>query len=431
MKNKFIKSTIILIIGGFITKMLGMLIKVITTRIIGSTGIGIYSLIMPTFLLLLSIAQLGLPTALNVLISEEKRSSKNLISWATIISLSIDIIIFIMLLFCSKFIANNLLNDNRTYYGVLAIGFTLPFISISNMLRSYFFGKQRMFPHVITNVIEDIVKVILLLIGLPYFLSKGIEYAVCYIILSNIICELSSIIIFIFLLPNFKLTKQDLKLNKKNIKDMFNICLPTTGSRLIGNVGYFLEPVIITFVLLKIGYNKDFIINEYGIINGYVMQLVLLPSFFTSAISQALIPNVSKAYVNKKYNYIKKKVKQAIICCLIIGIPATLCFELFPEILLKFLFNNSHGVAYIKVIAPICLLHYIQSPISSTLQAMNKAKSAMKGTFIGMIIRTCSLFIFSFMHIGLWSLIIANSVNIIFVTCYDFITLKKEINKKN
>ena len=36
--NKFIKSTIILIIGGIITKLLGMIIKIITTRIIGTEG---------------------------------------------------------------------------------------------------------------------------------------------------------------------------------------------------------------------------------------------------------------------------------------------------------------------------------------------------------------------------------------------------------
>ena len=72
MKNKFIKSTLILIIGGFFTKMLGMLIKIVLTRLIGTEGIGLYSMIMPTFLLLNSIAQLGLPTALNVLISSNK-----------------------------------------------------------------------------------------------------------------------------------------------------------------------------------------------------------------------------------------------------------------------------------------------------------------------------------------------------------------------
>ena len=93
MKNKFIKSTLILIVGGFFTKALGMIIKIIMTRLIGAEGIGLYSMIMPTFLLLNSIAQLGLPTALNILISSNKFNTKNLVNTAIIISLSIDFLI--------------------------------------------------------------------------------------------------------------------------------------------------------------------------------------------------------------------------------------------------------------------------------------------------------------------------------------------------
>lgn len=429
MKNKFIKSTLILIVGGFFTKALGMIIKIVLTRTIGTVGIGLYSMIMPTFMLLNSIAQMGLPTALNVLVANEKFNTKNLIFTAIVISLSIDFLILIFLCISCSYISSNLLGNSNLSFSILSIGFVLPFITISNCLRSYFFAKQRMYPHVITNIIEDLVKLILIIIGIPFFLSKGIEYAVAFVILSNILCELSSIIIFIFLIPNFKCSKNDLKPNKRTTKELLKIAIPTTGSRLIGSIGYFLEPIIITYVLLKIGYTNSFIVNEYGIINGYVMQLVLLPSFFTAAISQALIPIVSKNYSRRNYNYIWKKLKQAIFFSLLIGIPATIVFELFPGNLLALLFKTNKGIEYIKVIAPICLLHYIQSPISSTLQAMNSAKISMLGTLIGMVLRTMSLFIFSFLKIGLWSLIIATSINIVFVTLFDLYNVKKLLKR--
>ena len=56
MKSKFVKSTIILMIGGLITKILGMVIKIITNRLIGTEGLGVYMLITPTFMLLIAIA---------------------------------------------------------------------------------------------------------------------------------------------------------------------------------------------------------------------------------------------------------------------------------------------------------------------------------------------------------------------------------------
>lgn len=429
MKNKFVKSTFILIIGGFFTKALGMIIKIVLTRLIGTEGIGLYSLIMPTFILLNSIAQLGLPTALNVLISSNKENSKNLVFTAILISLSIDAIILMFLIFFGSYLSRNLLNDSRLTLGLISIGFVLPFITISNCLRSYFFAKERMWPHIITNIIEDLVKLIIIIIGIPIQMTKGIEHVIAFIILSNIMCEMSSIIIFIILIPNFKCDKDELKPKCKTIKKLLKIAIPTTGSRLIGSVGYFLEPVILTFVLLKVGYSNKYIVNEYGIWNGYVMQLVLLPSFFTSAISQALIPVISKNYVNKKFLYIKKKLKQAIFFSLLIGIPATIIFEFYPHILLKLLFKTNKGINYIKIIAPICILHYIQSPLSSTLQAMNKAKIAMLGTLLGTIIRTIFLLVFSFLRIGIGGLIISTSINIIVVTLFDLIKVKKYLNK--
>ena len=143
------------------------------------------------------------------------------------------------------------------------------------------------------------------------------------------------------------------------------------------------------------------------------------------AISQALIPLISNAWSKKDKKKIKRKIKQAITYSLIIGIPATFIFMFIPSVPLKFIYNTYDGISYIKLLAPICLLHYIQSPLTSTLQAMGEAKIAMEGTLIGMIIRTILLFVLSFLHIGLYSLIVATSINIIIVTIHQYIKIKR------
>jgi len=427
-KNKFITSTIILIIGGFITKILGMLIKIVMTRIVGTEGIGLYMLINPTFMLFIAIATLGMPTAISKLVSEDKRNNKRLISSALPIAIVVNILIMITLLLSAKWISTSLLHEPRTYYAILSIGIVLPFISISSILRGYFFGKQRMIPHVISNIFEDVVRLISIILFIPFFMMKGIEFAVAFLVLSNVISELSSILILFFFLPkNFKLTKKDITPSLENAKDIMDISLPATGSRLIGSIGMFLEPIIVTTILLKIGYSNSFIITEYGILNGYVLPLILLPSFFTGAISQALLPVVSQGYSNNHKEYVKKKVKQAIFFSLLIGIPATLIFTFIPEIPLKIIYNSNEGISYIRVLAPICILHYIQAPLTSTLQAIGKAKEAMLGTLMGMIFRTVLLIACCFLKIGLWGLVIASSVNIIYVTFQHYIEVKKAL----
>lgn len=421
-KNKFIVSTLILIIGGFITKILGMIIKIVMTRMVGPVGIGIYMLINPTFVLFIALCTLGLSTAVSKLVSEEKRNNKKIVFSALSISIFINIILMFTVILLANFISNTLLHDKRTYYPIIAIGLVLPFISISSILRGYFFGKQKTFPHVLSNITEDITRLISIILFIPFFIKKGLEFAVMFLVLSNIISELTSILIlFLFLPKNFKLTKNDITPNLNNIKDILEISLPSTGSRLIGCIGMFLEPIILTYFL------GNTIVIEYGILNGYVMPLILLPSFFTSAISQALLPIVSNAYSNNNKKYVSKKIKQAIFYSLLIGIPATLTFTSIPEIPLNLIYNTNEGINYIKFLAPICLLHYIQSPLTSSLQAMGRAKSAMTGTLFGMILRTISLIIFCYLNFGIWSLILASSINIIFVTIHHIIDVRKNL----
>lgn len=431
MKSKFVKSTLILIIGGLFTKLLGMIIKIVMTRLLGTEGIGIYMLIMPTFTLFIALAQFGMPIAISKLVSEDKRNNKNLVFSSIPISLSINLLIIIFLIFASRYLSNNLLHEPRSYEALICIGFVLPFISISSILRGYFFGKQKMWPHVISNITEDFIRLITIAVGVPIFLMKGVNHAVAFVVLSNVVSELTSIFVLFFFLPkNFKITKNDIKPNKGNIKETLSISIPTTGSRLIGSIGYFFEPIILTTVLMKCGYSNSFIVSEYGVLSGYVMPLLTLPSFFTLAISQALIPIVSNSYSNGRYIYTKKKIKQAVFFSLLIGIPVTIFFILKPNLPLNLIYNTNKGMNYIKVMAPIFLLHYIQAPISSSLQAMGNAKISMKGTLYGMILRTITLFTCSNLKIGLWGLVIATSINVVFVTCYDGYNVYKILKRR-
>lgn len=428
MKEKFIKSTIILLIGGLITKLLGMIIKIVMSRLIGAEGLGLYMMILPTFSLFITISQFGLPVALSKLVAEDTKNNKRLMFSIIPISLIINFILILIILLIAPYLSNSLLHNKNTYFSILAIAVVIPFTTISSITRSYFFGKQQMFPHVISNITEDVVRLIIMLIGIPFFLPKGITYTVCFIVLSNVLSELASILVlFLFLPKNFKIKKRDLIPNKTYIKESLSIGIPNTTGRFIGSIGYFLEPIILTSVLLYSGYSQSFITREYGILSGYVMPLLLLPSFFTMAISQALLPVVSKEYVKGNNNSVKRKIKQGIGFSLLVGLPATILFLIIPEFFLSLIYHTNLGVDYMRILAPICLFQYIQAPLSSSLDAMGKSKDVMASATLGMITRTVLLFICSLLKIGLYGLIIAIGVNVIVVTFYSLKKVRKAL----
>lgn len=425
--NNFVKSTFILIIGGFITKILGMIIKIALTRSIGTDGISLYMLVLPTFNLFITLCNLGVPVAITKLVSEKKKSSKKIIIPTTYLILVYNLFLILIIIIISPYLANNLLHNSNTYYPLIAIGTTLPFIAISSIIKGYFFGKENVFPCTLSNIIEQIVRLLLTLILVSHMIKYSLVVAVTTVVLINIISEGSSIIILLFFLPKEKIKKEDLKKDNILLKEILGISLPTTGSRLIGSITYFLEPILLTNILKYTGYTADYITLEYGIINGYVYPLLLLPSFFTLAISSAILPVISNSYSNNNIPYAKKKLKQAIIFSLLIGIPCTILFILVPNKLLNLVYNTNLGVDYIRITAPFFLLHYIQAPLTSTLTGMGLSKEAMKGTLYGGIIKILSLIIFSLLKIGLYSLIISSILNIMVVTMHHIYHVKKKL----
>ena len=85
MKDKLIKSTIILLAGGFATKILGMFIKMVMGRMLGSDVLGLYMMILPTFSLFIGLGQFGMPTAMSKLIAEDRKNKGGII-WKNIIT---------------------------------------------------------------------------------------------------------------------------------------------------------------------------------------------------------------------------------------------------------------------------------------------------------------------------------------------------------
>ena len=426
MKEKFIKNSIILIIGGALTKIFGILIRMVMARVATIESISLYMLVLPTFSLMMAISQLGFSKGVSKLVSEGRYKSKKILFSILPLSVLINISLTLFLILSSRFIANNLLHNENAYLPILAISLVLPFDSLSSMLRGFFFGKEKMTPHVLSHLMEQIVRLIFMFLVIPSFTNKGTVYQTTALILINVASEISASIILLFFLPKrFTIKKIDLRPSFYYLKNVLSIAIPTTATRIIGTIGYFFEPIILTFTLLKCGYTTSFITTEYGVITAFVMPILLLPSFFTNAISSAMFPIIAREYVKGNKKYIKKKLKEAIILSLVIALLAIIFINLFPNFLLRFFYKTNRGVNYLRVLSPIFILFSLESPLGAFLEATNHAKDVMYDNLIGIIIKTVILFITSLLKIGLYSLIISMIINILIVTIRHIIKIKK------
>lgn len=423
-KNLFIKSTLILILSGFLTKMLGFIIKVVYTRIIGEYGISLFTIATPTYSLLLTISTLAIPISISKLVSENKGRSIRILTSATFLILSINFLLILIIFLTKNFIATNLLKEPLASPILMAFALTLPFVSISAVLKGYFAGKQNMVPHATSNILEQIVRLIIIVTILPILMKKSVMYAVLGLILLTILSEISSIIVFLFFLPKHINYKTNLLPSKKHTKDILNISLPTVSSRIIGNIGYFLEPIILTNLLLFSGYTNAYILREYGAYNAYSLALLTMPGFFIAAISTSLLPEISKFHGERNSSMVKRRIKQSLLFALLIGTFFSFIIFTFRDKLLFTLYNTTNGSDYIKILAPFFVLFYLEGVLTSALQALGHAKITMNITLWGVILKLLVMAILSLCHIGIYSLVIAEIINILFVVLINFKYLK-------
>lgn len=429
--NLLIKNIFILLVSGVLTKIFGMISKILYTRIAGIKIISLYTLIVPTLMLIISITQFSFPISISKLSAEGKYKDKKLLSNAYFIGIIINIISFITIILLSKTVAN-LLHNKSLYIPILSISFIIFFTTTSSIQRGFLHGKEDMLPTAASNVIEEIVKILLIIIVFPIVVLKGNIASVTFLILFNIIIELVSISIMSNVIER-KYLKQDkskYSIDKTIIKDILKISVPTTMTRLISGIGFFLEPIILTNILLKTDYNLNYITLEYGIINSYVIPLLSLPTFFSSIIASALLPNLTKIYKDKKINNFNNKLFKLMSLSLVIGLICLIFILAFPKQILNIIYSVNLGINYIYLIGPFFLIIYMQPALAAAMQAMDKTDKLFKISVISIIIKYIVLTITGLLGFGINCLIFSMITGIIITTLLVLITVLKEINKK-
>jgi stage V sporulation protein B len=438
-KQTFLKGAFILVVAGLITRILGFINRIVVARIMGQEGVGLYMMAVPTLLLTITLTQLGLPVAISKLVAEaeavgDKRRVKRILVVSLTITITLSIIFTTGMILLAPFLAKTLLTDARTYYPIIAISPIVPIVAISAVLRGYFQGMQNMRPSAYSQVIEQIVRISFVAMLTKAFLPYGIEFAAAGAMFSVVLGELASLV---YMVTMFKLKKRvkvrrnffgQLSKGKETFQSLMRIALPTTGSRLIGSLSYFFEPIAVAQSLAIAGIATSIATKQYGELAGFAVPLLFLPTFITYSISVSLVPAISEALAQKKYLLIEHRLQQAMRLALISGGISFVVLYVFAVPIMELMYNAPKVAVYVEVLAPFFIFLYFQGPLQATLQALDLAKAAMINSFIGAVVRILAIFaLTSRPDLGIMGAALALGLGIVLVTLLHFATVVKAI----
>ena len=427
------KGTMIMIAVGFVTKVLGMANRVVITRFLGETGVGVYMLISPTIMLLATIATVGLPVAIPTLISRASMRQRKVLGVSLVISMSLSLLITVVLFFAARPLATYMLKDERAYLPLLLTGPLLFFVSFSSILKSYFQGKQNMTPGAVATLIEQVVRIFLSVFLIRMLLPISITHAIVGLMVASILGELISALILTVMFVRYKrrvypdVRMNGVKLESTNFRDVLGISLPTTGSRLIGTITHFLEPIIVARALFRIGYTNEMSTKLYGAVSGFAIPVLFMPSFISSAVTQSIIPAISKAHSLGRFDLIQRSLNAAFKIAFFTSGFYTVMVMLFPFEIVNLLYLTDTGANFLYMMAPVFFLLYFQAPLVATMQAINESKLAMKASIVASVIKIgLMVVLLAIPGVNIYGLVIAILANIVISTVWYYVIVVRK-----
>ncbi len=389
----------VLMVAIFLSKFLGFIYRMQFVRLTGEEAVGIYSAAYPAFIFFLSIIQLGIPIAIAKIIAELRtRNAVN--QYFSVIRTSIIVTVITLVVFTPIFIlvtpliSSSLLKNEAitmTIYVSIAI---IPIAAAGGILKGFFQGIARLEETAIAQLMEQVVRILLITFALPFFLSSSTpQEAAAYAMLLALIAEAIAFIYLKWKYDKWKKKQTNTKTSKSYpLSPMMSIALPSSGSRLFGSFTWFLEPIIFIKALAITGMTAVAATTLYGVISGVLIPLLLFPSFISAALSIVLIPAVSDAYARNNFVLLKERIHLSLKFSTLTGCFAATVFYLHGGDLVSALFHVENVDTYMRILAPIFFFYYIQSPLFSILQALNSSNTAFLNSLYGGIGKLLLLF---------------------------------------
>ncbi len=396
--NKLLEGTMILATAALTSKFLGFFYKVVLARLIEDSGLGIYEKVYPIYVTILTVSIVGVPVAISKLVSEKKALDKDqladyIFKIALNFSFVFGLVTTILLILFARPLAEYIIDDPDTYYSILAIAPAVFVVSVMASFRGYFQGQQRMIPTAVSQVVEQFVRIVTLLILAYLLLPFGIEFAAAGAASGAFFGSVAGLIILYFVY--FKKEKFKFKLEsdnsdfpevKKVLRQIFNLALPISIGGLVLPVMRLIDMLLISRRLQVAGFSLEEATALFGQFNGMAMTLVRFPTVIAASLAVSLVPAISEANELEANNLVNSRIAKAFKLIAIISIPASAGLFILAEPLCRLIFDNAQAALPLRYLSVGVIAVSLQQMTSSILQGFNKPKLPAINLFFGALV---------------------------------------------
>lgn len=421
--NNTAKSFGIVTSFSIVTRLASFIFKMWMSRSLGAEIVGQYQIALSVLLMLFTVTA-GAPTVLSRKIAETNGNVKkqnSLLAASVIVGVSVSAAICMLFFALGSKISP--LFSNPDCLPVFFI--MLPTLLTSTLyasLRSWFWGRKKFLAFSSTELLDEVVKIVLSIVFAGTLTSKlgGAKSVALAMTISDVACV--AVLVVMFFASGGRLAKPS------GFKDLTLKTIPLSATRIITSLGASLTALILPKMLVRAGLSVQEATAQYGRVAGMALPLILAPVAFISALSVVLVPDVAQLRAKGDMQAVRAKMGSAMLFSVVVSCLFFAIYLPLGQSLGLLLFGDKEAGKFVSYCS--LMLYPIATAQTTTpmLNSLGKEQKTLLHTIVGAIAMIpCVLFLPK--YIGVYAMALSSGTCFLLVAILNLIALKKEVGE--
>ncbi len=391
--KNLMRGALLLSVASLIAKILSAVYRVPFQNIVGNTGFYVYQQVYPIYGIGMTLALSGLPNFISKLVAEqESMGARKQILRASFWIVGVFSLLIFLGLFLNATAIANLMGDGGLVALIQVVAFMFLLTPILSCLRGYFQGTFEMRPTAISQVVEQLLRVgiILLAAGLYVHFNWG-DYQMGAVAMSGAL--VGGLAAALVMIPRYR---------RDPLAQVAPSQTPLNWGHLIkrfwvegGAISLFAATMVIMQLVDSFTVTKGLMHSGSGTTVAFDLKgvydraqpLVQMGLVVTMAFVTALLPALSAARLNDKPVLFMKLTQQLTHIALALSAAATVGLMALMPWINRLLFGDSQGSLTIAIYMISVILVALINVFSSVLQSLDRFKIPTLALILGFVVK--------------------------------------------
>ncbi len=379
--QRFVMNALILTGTSLLMNGVGVWFNLYIAKKIGSQGMGVFQLIMSVYSLAVTFATSGINLASTRLVAEELgKNSGNIrpamarcLGYGCFFGAAAGAVLF----YSAPWIGLAVLGSGATVRPLRVMALSMPFLSMSCALGGYFNAVGRVAKSAAASVLEQFLKVTLSMAALTLLMPPGLEYACLAITGSGVVAEgISWLAAFLFYRADSRRYRRPASQGRRLLARMLGIALPVAASSYLRTGLTTVKNLLVPIRLQAGGLSAGASLSMFGTVHGLALPVILFPAAFLNSFSNLSIPEIARRHSQGQPigHLMERLISFNLLCSL--GVCGVL-FS-FPRQIAAFLSPNPDLAVYIRLLAPVVPVMYLDTAVDCMLKGLDEQVAVMR-----------------------------------------------------